>query len=37
MEVFPGMGHDLPRALIPRFTQHIVEHLRRAETGRVSE
>jgi pimeloyl-ACP methyl ester carboxylesterase len=31
MEVFPGMGHDLPRALIPVVTERIVEHLRRAE------
>ena len=31
LEVFAGMGHDLPRALIPRFTTHIVDHLRRAD------
>ncbi|HEY0991733.1 MAG TPA: hypothetical protein VGD80_31990, partial [Kofleriaceae bacterium] len=31
LEVFPGMGHDLPRALIPAFTTRIVAHLRRAE------
>jgi pimeloyl-ACP methyl ester carboxylesterase len=31
LEVFPGMGHDLPRALVPTFTARIVEHLRRAE------
>jgi pimeloyl-ACP methyl ester carboxylesterase len=29
LEVFAGMGHDLPRALIPRFTTQIGEHLRR--------
>jgi len=33
LEVFAGMGHDLPRALIPRFTTHIVDHLRRADAG----
>jgi pimeloyl-ACP methyl ester carboxylesterase len=31
LEVFAGMGHDLPRALIPRFTAHIADHLRRAD------
>lgn len=31
LEVFAGMGHDLPRALIPRFTTHIADHLRRAD------
>jgi pimeloyl-ACP methyl ester carboxylesterase len=31
LEVFPGMGHDLPRALIPAFTTRIVAHMRRAE------
>lgn len=33
VEVFAGMGHDLPRALIPRFTTQIAEHLRRAEAA----
>jgi hypothetical protein len=27
------MGHDLPRALIPRFITHIVDHLRRADAA----
>ena len=31
MEVFPGMGHDLPRALIPTITTQIIDHLRRAD------
>lgn len=30
MEIFAGMGHDLPRALIPALTGHIIDHLRRA-------
>lgn len=33
LEIFAGMGHDLPRALIPGITGKIVEHLRRAETA----
>jgi pimeloyl-ACP methyl ester carboxylesterase len=33
MEVFAGMGHDLPRALIPVITGQIVDHLRRAEAA----
>ena len=32
IEVFPGMGHDLPRALIPTITAQIIDHLRRADT-----
>jgi pimeloyl-ACP methyl ester carboxylesterase len=36
LELFPGMGHDLPRALVPAFTARIVEHLRRAE-ARVAD
>jgi pimeloyl-ACP methyl ester carboxylesterase len=30
LALFPGMGHDLPRALIPTFTSQIIDHLRRA-------
>jgi pimeloyl-ACP methyl ester carboxylesterase len=33
IEVFPGMGHDLPRALLPAITAPIIEHLRRAEAA----
>jgi pimeloyl-ACP methyl ester carboxylesterase len=33
LEVFAGMGHDLPRALIPRFIARIVDHLQRADAG----
>jgi pimeloyl-ACP methyl ester carboxylesterase len=33
MEVYPGMGHDLPRALLPTITGKIVEHVRRAEAA----
>lgn len=33
VEVFAGMGHDLPRALIPPITTQIIEHLRRAEAA----
>jgi pimeloyl-ACP methyl ester carboxylesterase len=29
LEIFPGMGHDLPRALVPALTGQIIEHLRR--------
>lgn len=36
MEIFPGMGHDLPRALIPTITARIVEHLRRAEAASLT-
>jgi hypothetical protein len=27
------MGHDLPRALIPAITGHIIDHLQRAEAA----
>jgi len=30
LEVFRGMGHDLPRALVPSLTGEIVDHIRRA-------
>ena len=33
METFAGMGHDLPRALIPTITSQIIEHLRRADAA----
>ena len=33
MEVFAGMGHDLPRALVPEITSKIAEHFRRAEAA----
>ena len=33
LEVFPGMGHDLPRALIPTITTKIIAHLRQAEAA----
>ena len=33
IEIFAGMGHDLPRALIPTITGHIVDHLRRADAA----
>jgi proline iminopeptidase len=33
MEVFPGMGHDLPRALIPTITSQIIDHLRQADAA----
>jgi pimeloyl-ACP methyl ester carboxylesterase len=33
LEVFPGMGHDLPRALVPALTTQIIEHLRRADAS----
>lgn len=39
LEIFPGMGHDLPRALVPTLTGQIIEHLRRAgaaPAGQVS-
>jgi pimeloyl-ACP methyl ester carboxylesterase len=29
LEIIPGMGHDLPRALVPTLTGQIIEHLRR--------
>jgi pimeloyl-ACP methyl ester carboxylesterase len=41
LEVFRGMGHDLPRALVPTLTGQIIEHLRRADAagtpGQVSD
>jgi len=33
MQIIEGMGHDLPRALIPRVTTQIVEHLRCADAA----
>jgi proline iminopeptidase len=33
METFAGMGHDLPRALVPTISSRIIEHLRRAEAA----
>ncbi len=33
LEVFRGMGHDLPRALVPTLTAQIVDHLRRADAA----
>ena len=33
LEIFPGMGHDLPRALVPTLTGQIIEHLRRADAA----
>jgi pimeloyl-ACP methyl ester carboxylesterase len=33
LEIFPGMGHDLPRALIPAMTAQIIDHVRRVEAG----
>jgi pimeloyl-ACP methyl ester carboxylesterase len=33
MEIFAGMGHDLPRALVPALTGHIIDHLRRADAA----
>jgi pimeloyl-ACP methyl ester carboxylesterase len=33
IEIFAGMGHDLPRALLPSITAPIIEHMRRAEAG----
>jgi pimeloyl-ACP methyl ester carboxylesterase len=37
MEVFAGMGHDLPRALVPAITAQIIDHLRRAEASSRNE
>jgi pimeloyl-ACP methyl ester carboxylesterase len=36
LEIIPGMGHDLPAALIPRLVDLILPHLRRARSPRVS-
>ena len=33
LEIFPGMGHDLPRALVPTLAAQIIEHLRRADVA----
>jgi pimeloyl-ACP methyl ester carboxylesterase len=33
LSIIEGMGHDLPRALWPRFVSLIVEHIRAAEAG----
>ena len=32
LEVIAGMGHDLPRQLLPRFIELIEEHARLAQT-----
>ncbi len=31
LKIFEGMGHDLPRQLVPRFVRLIDEHIKRAE------
>src|SRR5262249_2054185 len=31
METFAGMGHDLPPALVPTLTRHIIEHIQRSQ------
>jgi pimeloyl-ACP methyl ester carboxylesterase len=36
IEIFGGMGHDLPRALVPVITERIVEHVRRAEAAALA-
>jgi pimeloyl-ACP methyl ester carboxylesterase len=33
LEIFRGMGHDLPRALVPTLAAQIIEHLRRADAA----
>jgi len=33
LSIIPGMGHDLPPALLPTFTQLIVQHAREAQTA----
>jgi pimeloyl-ACP methyl ester carboxylesterase len=33
LEIFAGMGHDLPRALCGRLTGHILDHIRLAEAS----
>jgi pimeloyl-ACP methyl ester carboxylesterase len=33
LEIFAGMGHDLPRALIPVLAGHILDHVRRVEAA----
>jgi pimeloyl-ACP methyl ester carboxylesterase len=33
LEIFPGMGHDLPRALVPALAGQIIDHLRRADAA----
>ena len=33
LETFDGMGHDLPPALVPALTGHIIDHVRRAEAA----
>lgn len=36
LSVIPGMGHDLPPALLPTFTQLIVQHARQVEHAKRS-
>ena len=36
LSVIPGMGHDLPPALLPTFTQLIVQHAREAQAAKRS-
>jgi pimeloyl-ACP methyl ester carboxylesterase len=33
LEVFPGMGHDLPRPLLPTITTRIIAQLRQVEAA----
>jgi pimeloyl-ACP methyl ester carboxylesterase len=36
LSIIPGMGHDLPAALLPTFTRLIVQHAHEADTARKS-
>jgi len=33
LEIFPGMGHDLPRGLVATLTGQIIDHMRRADAA----
>jgi len=37
LELFPGMGHDFPRVLVPTLTGQIIDHLRRADAAAAGQ
>jgi alpha-beta hydrolase superfamily lysophospholipase len=37
LEIVPGMGHDLPAPLLPRISEWIITHARRAEAASIDQ
>ncbi|HEX3757168.1 MAG TPA: alpha/beta fold hydrolase [Kofleriaceae bacterium] len=37
LEIFPGMGHDLPRGLVATLTGQIIDHVRRADVASAAQ